>query len=238
MVADNLEKIAYVVNPSKEIAFSTKRIGVNFVPRGRCTNRCVFCEPNISSIKAVINHDIVLDRDYSVEEMLRATLKVYEENSDCSEIFISGTIGEPLLYFDKLAQLISQLKRKIPLPIRLNSNGQATIINSKYSSFELCERLQEAGLDSVVVSLNAVNERDYNLVCKPKLSGAFESVLDFIRASVQSKIETFVSFVDYPRGYLELPVLDKSKIKYFCKNELGVKDSQIIYRPLISSIQP
>jgi len=229
----NLEKIAYVVNPSESIAFSTKRIGVNFVPKGKCTNTCVFCKPNISYMKLLVNHDVVLDKEYSIEEMVGAVSKVYEENPDCSEIFISGTIGEPLLYFDKLVQFVSELKKKFPLRIRLNTNGQASSINTKYSSQQACEILERAGLDSVVISLNAINEKDYNFVCKPKNSGVFESVLDFIIASNQSRIETFVSFVDYSKKYLDLPILDYAKIKDFCEDGLGIKESQIVYRPLI-----
>ncbi len=225
-------EIAYLIFPDNRIAFPNKRIGINFVPRGECTNRCLFCALNISAIKSIAGHEILLDKEYSVGEIVDAVSNIYLRNSDCSEIFISGTIGEPLLYFDKLIQFISKTKEEIPLPVRLNTNGQFTIINSKYSSQEACMMFEKVGLDSIVISLNAINEKDYNIVCNPKNSGAFESVVDFVKAFNQSRIETFVSFVDYPINYCNLPVLDKNKIKTFCEG-LGLNESQIVYRPLI-----
>jgi len=232
MSSENLERIAYVVSPSDRIAFSSKRIGVNFVPRGECTNRCIFCAPNIPAMKELVQGEVLLNGEYSVDEMVRAVSEVYQENPDCSEIIVTGTIGEPLLYLDKLLHLIPEIKRKTSLPVRLNTNGQATIIRPEYSSQDICGMLEKAGLDSVVISLNAINERDYNLVCRPKQPHSFDSVLDFIRVSNQSGIETYVSFVDYSKTHQDFPHLDRDKIKDFCRT-LCLSESQIIYRPMI-----
>lgn len=226
------KEIAYIASPSDKLAFVSKRIGVNFVPRGECTNKCVFCKPNIPAMRKLVGREVLLSQEHSVEEMAHAVSDAYTEASDCSEIIITGTIGEPLLYLDKLLQLIPEVKRRTSLPVRLNTNGQATVIRPEYSSQEVCEMLESSGLDSVAISLNAINEKDYNLVCRPEHPGSFDSALDFIRASSKSGIETFVSFVDYSETHKELPRLDKRKIKSFCET-LGIPEHQIIYRPII-----
>lgn len=232
MSLEQLKKIAYVGSPSDKIVFSNRRIGVNFVPRGECTNSCVFCAPNIPAMERTVGHEVVLKDDYSVEEMIEATSKVSEQNPDCSEIIITGTIGEPLLYFDRLLEFIPKIKNKTGLPVRLNTNGQATLIVPKYSAQEICQLLERAGLDSVAISLNAISEREYNDLCKPKQSNAFDSVLAFIKVVAESKIDTYISFVEYSKTHPEYPPLDKDKIKEFCE-ALGAPESRIIYRPII-----
>jgi TatD family-associated radical SAM protein len=228
----NLEKIAHVVAPSGKLAFSSKRIAVNFVPEGKCTNRCIFCAPNISAMRRVRNGEVLLDKEYSVAQMVRAVVNAYKQSPDCSEITITGTIGEPLLYFGKLLKFIPAVKSKTSLPVRLNTNGQSSIILPEHSSQKVCQLLEKAGLDSVAISINATNERDYNLLCRPKQQHAFDSVLDFVRASNRSGIETYACFVDYSKTPTDFPRINRRSIQDFCKT-LGLKESQIVYRPMI-----
>jgi TatD family-associated radical SAM protein len=232
MNSDNFKKLAYIVQPDEKIAFSGKRIAVNFVPYGRCTNQCVFCSPNIKAIEKIAGHEVLLKRDYELDELIEEVVKSYDLNSDCSEIIITGTIGEPLLYFDRLLKFIKKIKKRISLPVRLNTNGQANIILTQYSSLQACRMLEEAGLDSAVISLNAIYKKDYEILCKPKQSGAFESVLDFIKYLSQTRIEAYVSFVDYTKTFPNLPFLDKNKINNFC-SKLGINEGHVIYRPII-----
>lgn len=232
MRPENLERLVYTVSPSDKIAFSSKRISINFVPHGECTNRCVFCAPNIPAMEKVVDHEVLLNEDYTVDEMVEAASKSYEQNPDCSEIIITGTIGEPLLYFDRLLEFIPRIKCKTSLPVRLNTNGQANLILPEYSSQEVCQILEAAGLDSVVVSLNATNEKDYVRLCNPKQPGAFDSVLDFVKASTKSKIDTYVSFVEYSKTHPDFPSLDRNQIKEFCET-LGIPEDRIVYRPII-----
>ncbi|MBU0760292.1 MAG: radical SAM protein [Nanoarchaeota archaeon] len=224
--------IAYVVSPSSKVAFPDKRLVVNFVPRGECTNRCVFCAPNIDAIQQFAQGRAILEREPSVGEMVGAVSEAYEEHPDCSEIIVTGTIGEPLIYLDKLLQFMPEVKTRTSLPVRLNTNGHATIIRPEYSAQEVCQMLESAGLDSVAVSLNAITERNYDFLCRPKQPSSFVSALDFIRESSQVGIETFVSFVDYFDAHPDLPRLDRGRIAVFC-GTLGLSENQIVYRPLI-----
>jgi len=232
MDSKNLKKMIYITSHGKKVAFPTKRMAINFVPFGRCTNKCIFCLPNISAIKKLMGNEVLLRKSYTIDEMAKTVLKTYKQNPNCSEIVITGTIGEPLLYFNKLLKFISLIKTKISLPVRLNTNGQATSILPKYSSRQICQLLEKTGLDSIAISLNSINKKDYNKLCRPTHEDAFNSVVDFIKNLRKSKIKTYVSFVDYSKTHPNFPKLNKNKIKEFC-HALGVNEKQIIYRPII-----
>jgi len=211
---------------------SEKRIVAIFVPYSECTNRCIFCSPNIPVMEELVKHKLTLNREFSVDEMMNDMKGVYERNRDSSEIVIGGGIGEPLLYFNKLPKLISRLKKEIPLPIRVNTNGQASVILPQYSTDDVCKILEGAGLDSIMISLNAVNEKNYNILSQPKLERAFKSTVEMIKVCNESKLETYVSFLDYSEARPNYPKLDKNEIKSFLQ-PLGLKEEQIVYRPFI-----
>lgn len=225
------KKIAFSSAPNAKIVFCTKKIIINFVPYGKCTNSCVFCGPNINAMKKITATDVLLKNKYSVDEMIKATIYVYKNGKNYSEIVITGTIGEPLLFFKKLLKLIKELKKNLPLPVRLNTNGQASVILSKPEK-NICEKLKQVGLDAIAISLNAINNKDYNKLCKPKNKNAFGSVVRFIKAANNSGIKTYISFVDYTKEHPEYPKINKIKIKRFCKTA-GLENSQIIFRPMI-----
>lgn len=209
-----------------------KRLGILFVPNKRCTNKCIFCEPNIPAMEKAINKKLSLSKEPSIKKIIKDTKELYSKNKDINEIVIGAGIGEPFIYFDKLLMLIRELKIEFPVKIRLNTNGQASQIIKKYSSQEACKELEKSGLDFIMISLNAINKEDYDSLCKPKLKKAFESTIEFIKICNKSKVKTFVSFLDYPelRGY---PKLNREKIKKFII-KLGLKEDQIIYRPIIT----
>lgn len=208
-----------------------KRIAILLVPNNECTNRCLFCEPNIPILEKIIGNKLTLYKEPSINQIIKEVKIIYNKNKDTTEIVIGGGIGEPLLRFNKLLKLILKLKKEISIPIRINTNGQASAILSKYSNAEICKFLEKAGLDSIMISLNAVTKKDYNTLCKPKLQTAFKSTVNFIKACNKSNIKTYISFIDYPKS-LGYPKLNKTKIKTFL-TKLGLNKNQIIYRPII-----
>jgi len=206
-----------------------KRIGILFVPNSKCTNSCLFCGPNVPILEKMVDHKLILSKAPSVRGILADVKKLYAKNKDTTELCIGAGIGEPLLYFNTLLKLISELKKEIPVPIRLNTNGQATAILPEYSTKKISDLLQKSGLNSIMISLNSINEKDYNKLCNPKFQNAFKSTISFIKACNKSKINTIVSFVDYPAS-LGYPILNKKKIDVF-RIKIGLNKDQIVYRP-------
>jgi len=209
---------------------SEKRMAILLVPNSQCTNRCIFCEPNIPLMEKLVNAKLSLSAKPNVKNILKEAKKLYLKNKDIKEIVIGAGIGEPLLYFKDLLSLILLLKKELGLPIRLNTNGQASVILKQNSTKEICKSLENVGLNIIMISLNAITEEEYNFLCKPKLKGSFKSVIKFIEECNKGNIKTLVSFLDYPKGIC-YPKLDKKKINKFITS-LGLKESQIVYRPI------
>jgi TatD family-associated radical SAM protein len=109
------------------------------------------------------------------------------------EIVFCG-FGEPLTRLDTVLDVTEQLKTTGTVPIRINTNGQAYLINKDRN---VIDELKEAGVDKLSVSLNANNKETYDFVCKPKLENAFDSVLEFF-TKASANINTEITTVTLP----------------------------------------
>ncbi len=150
----------------------------------RCTNRCTFC---IRDHGNVGGYDLWLEKEPSLEEMCKAMdgidWKHYQEVVFCG-------YGEPLMRLDEVVALASEIKRRTTLPVRVNTNGHANIIYGK----DITPRL--AGIDTLSISLNAKDGKQYDEICKPAFEGAFEAVKQFARLSKNHVGEVVLSVVD------------------------------------------
>jgi wyosine [tRNA(Phe)-imidazoG37] synthetase (radical SAM superfamily) len=89
-------------------------------------------------------------------------------------------------------------------------------------------RLEEAVLDFILISLNAVNSKDYCAICQPKVDDVFNHLLSFIRRANSSKIKMYVSFIlDCNKDDIQ----KKSKAAYLAfALSLGLREEQILWR--------
>lgn len=169
----------------------------------RCTNACDFCIR--AQTPYVKGHNLKLDREPSVDEILKTAgdPKRYKEVVFCG-------YGEPTMRLDALKAVAKDLKSK-GAKIRLVTNGQGDLINSKNVAKEL------AGLvDKVSVSLNSDTEERYEELCKPIYGpGTYKHIVDFIRRCVENNIETEITCLDFPE-------VDVKKCEEIAKS-LGVK---------------
>ena len=74
----------------------------------------------------------------------------------------------------------------------------ANLTNKCNCRCTFCDIVPElAGLlDSVSISLNAPDEKEYNRVTKPTLTGAYKAMLDFAKACKKSIPDTRMTVVD------------------------------------------
>ena len=155
----------------------------------RCSNACVFCvrtkHDNVNG-----KDDLWLDREPSIEE-----IKADFEKRDLSkydEIVFCG-YGEPTERFDDLIEIARWIKSKKPdSVIRINTNGQANLINGRDVTPEL-----DGAIDIIGISLNASNAKEYQDICKSRYGEeSFEALQDFAkRAKDYVKLVVF-SVVD------------------------------------------
>ena len=156
----------------------------------RCSNDCTFCLRN--------NHDDVngkdnlwLDREPTVEEIKSDFQK--RDMSKYSSIVFCG-YGEPLMRFDDCMKVAKWLKEHYPhLPIRINTNGQANMIEKRDVTPEF-----DGIIDSVSISLNAANAKRYDEICKSYFGeAAFEGLQEFARLAKRFVPKVTLSIVDH-----------------------------------------
>ncbi|MDP2929062.1 MAG: YchF/TatD family DNA exonuclease [Candidatus Omnitrophota bacterium] len=174
-----------------------------------CTNNCYFCVRARTSF--VKGHNLRLDKEPSVEEILKATVdaKRYKEVVFCG-------YGEPTKRLDAVKAVARWVKgssfakasadRQAPR-VRLITNGHGDLINGRPIAKEL------VGLvDKVSVSLNTDKEDLYYKACKPVFGhDAYKAVIKFIRDCAANGIKTEVTC-------LNLPGVDLGECERIAKN--------------------
>ncbi|MDD5086694.1 MAG: radical SAM protein [Candidatus Nanoarchaeia archaeon] len=117
---------------------------VDIRPITSCNLNCIYCSVD-SGISSKNQTDFVVEREYLVEEF-----KKILDFKDCELEIHLGTQGEPLLYAE-IAELIKDFSsfEKVKT-ISIDTN--ATLLNE-----ELVDRLADAGLTRINVSINSLN---------------------------------------------------------------------------------
>ncbi len=156
----------------------------------RCSNNCYFCFRKYKN--GISKFNLKLTTEPSTTDIIKQVTPVLPRKQ-WKEIVFCG-FGEPLIRLDTVLDVTEQLKTTGTVPIRINTNGQAYLINKDRN---VIDELKEAGIDRLSVSLNAHNKETYDSVCKPKLENAFDSVLEFI-SKASALINTEITTVTIP----------------------------------------
>ena len=176
----------------------------------RCSNRCAFCAKNASFM--VKGHDLELDREPEVEELIQAV----GDPRKYHEIVFCG-FGEPLLRLETVKAVASELKER-GARIRIDTDGQANLVYGRNVLPEL-----QGLVDAVSVSLNADNAAQYNRLCRsPFGERGFAAVLEFLREAKRIIPEVVATVVD-------MPGVDVEACRRLAEEELGVKFKKRIY---------
>jgi TatD DNase family protein len=156
----------------------------------RCTNNCDFCIRGGPSQGYVAGHYLRLKSEPISADVISAI----GSEKDFSEIVFCG-LGEPTLRLKELLEISPAMKQLgKSYPVRLNTNGQGSMINK----VDLPAKLKGL-VDIVSVSLNAQDSDTYIKLCKPdKGREAYEAVIKFIGDSVKNGIKVEASVVDLP----------------------------------------
>jgi TatD family-associated radical SAM protein len=149
----------------------------------RCTNRCSFC---VRDNGTGIGHDLWLDREPSVDEIIAAigTAEGYGEVVFCG-------YGEPLMRLPEVVAVSTYLK-SIGKKVRVNTNGQADLFWGHSVANEL-----KGLVDAISISLNEENAQSYQNLCRSDYGEeAFDAVLKFAASCVPVIPEVILSVVD------------------------------------------
>ncbi len=174
----------------------------------RCSNNCWFCFRNFKQGVGGFNLKL---KEEPTAAIVIAELEEALAGRRWSEVVFCG-FGEPTERLDLLLEVTRWIRKRCPImPIRLDTNGHGALLNK---GRQVAKELKAAGVTSASVSLNGYNEETYRENCRSEFPGAFEAVLEFVRAA-KPEIEVEVSVV-------RMPEVDLEKVKAVA-DALGVK---------------
>ena len=157
-----------------------------------CTLACVFCPKIRDGDWVVAGYDLRLDRAPSADEAWADALAVGVEGR--SEAVFTG-LGEPTRRLAVLLEMTRRLKARGVRRVRLDTDGLASLRQGR----DVPPLLAAAGLDAVVVSLNAPDAETYARVCPSRHGGAaWEAAREFVRSALRCVPEVQASFVALP----------------------------------------
>jgi TatD DNase family protein len=157
-----------------------------------CTLACVFC-PKIRDGNWVVGgYDLKLDRAPAADEVWADALAAGLAGR--SEVVFTG-LGEPTRRLAVLLDLTRRLKAAGVRRVRLDTDGLASLREGR----DVPPELAAAGLDAVVVSLNAPDAETYARICPSRYgASAWEAVRQFIASALGCIPEVEASFVALP----------------------------------------
>ncbi len=231
-------------------ALGTNTLYVNMISRYGCWNDCLFCgRPRLDPIEGSdvsggwrqniyeekAGTSLYLPKAPSVLTVLDAIHDMIKPGDD--EIAIVG-LGEPLKDLPGVCGVIRGIKGMYgvsEIGTRVDTDG---LVKCVYP--EPAKRLEDAGLDEIRISVNAVNGEDYVRLCRPTLcsSLAFGRLIDFVKDCVSSSIITKASFVvgfecDDPSGSGgKIATRPRKEYEDFA-GTLGIPPEDIIWRQYI-----
>jgi TatD family-associated radical SAM protein len=139
-----------------------------------CSNNCLFCVRNYR--QGVYGFNLQLKKEPTEKEIMGAIKKVLSR--DFTELVFTG-FGEPLLRLDLVCRIAKQVKKLTnnKLSIRIDTNGLADLA---FPEINVLEKLFEAKIDKLSISLNAENAEKYLKICKPIYGyESYDSLLSF-----------------------------------------------------------
>ncbi len=154
----------------------------------RCSSACTFCLRQ-SMDRIGESGSLWLSREPTAQEV-RAEFEKWDL-SRFKEIVFCG-FGEPTCALPVLLEVAAWLKARTALPIRVNTNGQGSLIAGRDISGELAARV-----DTVSISLNHPDPTAYQALVRSRFGpAAFDGMLDFARRCVAAGLHVVMTTVD------------------------------------------
>lgn len=139
----------------------------------RCSCACTFCLRQDRDRMGNSN-SLWLDHEPTAKEVIAEFAKFRREDYD--EVVFCG-FGEPTEAFEVLKEAAAFVKREWKSPIRINTNGQGSLINGRNIAPEL-----KGLIDTVSISLNHPDREIYQEIVRSKFGvKGYDGMLAFAR---------------------------------------------------------
>ena len=180
----------------------------------KCNCNCEFCLRHGKAEGSIYTEDSLwLEREPTRQEALDSFLS--RDIPSYREIVFCG-YGEPTYRTDDILWLVDELKSRfgeVLPPVRINTNGHGSLIQGR----DICPELK-GRIDTVSISLNAINASDYVALCHP-IQGeqAYQAMLDFAKEAKNYVPNVVMTIVDKDKTQEEIDTC------FAIAEELGVK---------------
>lgn len=154
----------------------------------RCSAACTFC------LRQTMDHvgesdSLWLDREPTAREVIEEFSKW--DLSQFTEIVFCG-FGEPTCALPVLLEVAKWLKTQTKLPIRVNTNGQGSLVAGQDIAAELA-----ACVDTVSISLNHPDPESYQKLVRSQFGDrAFPGMIEFAKRCVEEGLHVVMTTVD------------------------------------------
>ena len=204
----------------------SSKLYVNLIEKYNCTNHCLFCGRPSNHLPLEENNiyepgiSLYLSKLPLFDEIMNS---IESELRPSDEYLSFVGLGEPLLNLPVVVDVIREVNQRFNIKTNVNTNGTAEMMYKNS-----VKQLKNAGLNRISISLNAINEKEYNILCRPKLDNTFNYVVNFIEECNKSTIDTCVSFIT---GYSNSNVIHRTKQEYLdFILSLGLTEQQVNWR--------
>lgn len=174
----------------------------------RCSCACTFCLRQDRD-QVGKSGSLWLDHEPTADEVIREFSKFRRE--DYTEVVFCG-FGEPTEAFDVLKEVAAFVKKEWNCPIRINTNGQGSLINGRDIAPEL------SGLiDTVSISLNNPDPEKYQEIVRSRFGEkGYEGMLSFAKECKKYVPRVVMTTVD-----TTITKAEEAQCRKICE-ELGV----------------
>ncbi|MBD1399473.1 radical SAM protein [Pelovirga terrestris] len=154
-----------------------------------CNAQCLGCISLQDEPKACQASQDRIDFVPTVDEICALAVPHLEKAENAIVSFGQGCEGDPIMQIDIVCAAVRQMRRQTDRGT-INFNTNASIPGA-------IDQLAAAGVDSIRVSLNSVQERFYNAYYRPRCY-RFADVLESIRRAKQHGLFTMLNYLVFP----------------------------------------
>ncbi|WP_321371940.1 radical SAM protein [uncultured Desulfuromusa sp.] len=154
-----------------------------------CNARCIGCISLQDEPTSCQSSQDRLTFVPTVEELCEVAVPHLKTAENAIVSFGQGCEGDPILQADRIADAVKEMRRQ-------TSRGTINF-NSNASIPDAIDKLAEAGIDSIRISLNSVQERFYNAYYRP-VKYRFDDVIESAHRAKQHGLFTMFNYLVFP----------------------------------------
>lgn len=154
-----------------------------------CNSRCLGCISLQEAPECCPSSQDRLTFVPTVEEICEVAVPHLKTAENAIVSFGQGCEGDPILQADTICAAVRRMRRE-------TSRGTINF-NSNASLPDAVDRLAEAGVDSIRISLNSVQEHFYNAYYRPR-GYRFEDVMESVRRAKKAGLFTMLNYLVFP----------------------------------------